>query len=75
GAPTLAAALLRADAVDRIAWFTAPIIIGGTEAPGAVADPGATRLADAPRLDGHTIESVGDDVLTLGRLRPVAAGA
>lgn len=71
GGATLAAALLGADAVDRIAWFTAPMIIGGTRAPGAVADPGAERLADAPRLDDRTVESVGDDVLIMGRLRPV----
>jgi diaminohydroxyphosphoribosylaminopyrimidine deaminase / 5-amino-6-(5-phosphoribosylamino)uracil reductase len=74
GGAGLAASLLAANAVDRVAWFVAPILIGGTAAPGAVGDPGALALADAPRLDDVDIARVGDDVLITGRLRPLAVG-
>jgi diaminohydroxyphosphoribosylaminopyrimidine deaminase/5-amino-6-(5-phosphoribosylamino)uracil reductase len=70
GGAGLAGALLAAGAVDRVAWFVAPLLIGGTGAPGAVGDPGVLALADAPRLRDVAIERVGDDVLVTGRLRP-----
>lgn len=70
GGPRLAGALLAAGAVDRVAWFTAPVLIGGDGAPGALGGEGVARLADAPRLPGATVERVGDDVLLVGRLRP-----
>lgn len=72
GGAGLAAALLAADAVDRVAWFVAPILIGGSAAPGALGDPGVQALADAPRLQDVDISRVGDDVLVTGRLRPLA---
>jgi diaminohydroxyphosphoribosylaminopyrimidine deaminase/5-amino-6-(5-phosphoribosylamino)uracil reductase len=72
GGAGLAAALLAADAIDRVAWFVAPILIGGSAAPGALGDPGVQALADAPRLQDVDISRVGDDVLVTGRLRPLA---
>lgn len=69
GGAGLAAALLAADAVDRVAWFVAPILIGGSDAPGAVGDPGVRALVDAPRLRDVDVTRVGDDVLVTGRLR------
>lgn len=71
GGAGLTAALLEAGAVDRVAWFVAPMLIGGTGAPGAVGDPGFSVLADAPRLQDVDIAQVGDDVLVTGRLRPL----
>jgi diaminohydroxyphosphoribosylaminopyrimidine deaminase / 5-amino-6-(5-phosphoribosylamino)uracil reductase len=73
GGAGLAGALVGAGAVDRLAWFTAPVLIGGARAPAALGDPGVARLADAPRLERPEVARVGDDVLVSGRLRPLPA--
>jgi diaminohydroxyphosphoribosylaminopyrimidine deaminase/5-amino-6-(5-phosphoribosylamino)uracil reductase len=72
GGAGLAASLLAAGAVDRVAWFLAPILIGGREAPSAIGGGGVARLADAPRLRDPRAEPVGEDLLVTGRLRPLA---
>ena len=69
GGPTLAEAFLAAGAVDRVAWFVAPVLAGGTAAPGALAGPGLGPLAHVPRLAATTVERVGEDVLIRGLLR------
>ena len=73
GGPTLAEAFLAAGAVDRVAWFVAPILIGGARAPGALGGVGLGPLAEVPRLSQMTVERVGDDVLISGRLTALAA--
>jgi diaminohydroxyphosphoribosylaminopyrimidine deaminase/5-amino-6-(5-phosphoribosylamino)uracil reductase len=72
GGAGLAAGLVQAGVVDRIAWFLAPMLIGGVGAPSALGGRGFTALADAPRLLGMGVETVGDDILVRGRLRPPA---
>jgi diaminohydroxyphosphoribosylaminopyrimidine deaminase / 5-amino-6-(5-phosphoribosylamino)uracil reductase len=72
GGAELAGTLVAADAVDRVAWFLAPMLIGGREAPSALGGAGAPSLALAPRLAGAETRRVGDDVLVTGRLRPLA---
>jgi diaminohydroxyphosphoribosylaminopyrimidine deaminase/5-amino-6-(5-phosphoribosylamino)uracil reductase len=62
GGAMLAAALLRADLVDRLAWFRAPILIGG-DGLGSVAPFGIDSLAAAPRFVRASVEEIGDDVL------------
>jgi diaminohydroxyphosphoribosylaminopyrimidine deaminase/5-amino-6-(5-phosphoribosylamino)uracil reductase len=52
--------------VDKVQAIIAPIIIGGQEAPTAVAGRGAQRMADALRLRDVTIERLGKDVLVTG---------
>ncbi|MBJ7456113.1 MAG: bifunctional diaminohydroxyphosphoribosylaminopyrimidine deaminase/5-amino-6-(5-phosphoribosylamino)uracil reductase RibD [Thermoleophilia bacterium] len=71
GGAGLAAALVAAGAVDRIAWFLAPMLIGGAGAPSALGGEGAATLALAPRLRDLTAVRVGEDVLVSGRLRPL----
>ncbi len=71
GGAVLAGALVAAGAVDRVAWFLAPMLIGGDGAPTALAGEGVRALADAPRLVDASSGRVGDDVLVTGRLRPV----
>jgi diaminohydroxyphosphoribosylaminopyrimidine deaminase/5-amino-6-(5-phosphoribosylamino)uracil reductase len=71
GGAGLAAALVAAGAVDRIAWFLAPMLIGGSGAPSALGGDGAETLALAPRLRDLTAVRVGEDVLVSGRLRPL----
>ncbi len=75
GGAELAGTLVAAGAVNRLAWFLAPILIGGREAPSALGGAGAPSLALAPRLDGAATEAVGDDLLVTGRLRPLAGVA
>jgi diaminohydroxyphosphoribosylaminopyrimidine deaminase/5-amino-6-(5-phosphoribosylamino)uracil reductase len=72
GGAELAGALVAAGAVDRVAWFVAPVLIGGREAPSALGGAGAPSLALAPRLTAVATERVGDDLLVTGRLRPLA---
>jgi diaminohydroxyphosphoribosylaminopyrimidine deaminase/5-amino-6-(5-phosphoribosylamino)uracil reductase len=62
GGAGLAAALLRAGLVDRIAWFRAPRVMGGDGIP-AVAPFGLERLADMPAFARTGIETLGHDVL------------
>ncbi len=74
GGPTVAGALLEAHLVDRLAWVVAPIVIGGDGAPVAVRGVGADEIADAARIPAPRVERLGDDVLLIGRLRPVPGG-
>lgn len=63
GGAQLAAALLRADLVDRIAWFHAPAVMGGDAWPAAQAF-GVQKLADMPRFVRAAAQPVGADMLT-----------
>ena len=58
GGARLAAALLRARLVDRLAWFHAPLLIGG-DGTSAVAALGLDRLADAPNSSGCVLRGSG----------------
>jgi diaminohydroxyphosphoribosylaminopyrimidine deaminase/5-amino-6-(5-phosphoribosylamino)uracil reductase len=64
GGAQLAAALLRAGLVDRLAWVHAPLLIGGDGVP-AIAGLGLETLAGAARFERLGMEAVGDDVLTI----------
>jgi diaminohydroxyphosphoribosylaminopyrimidine deaminase/5-amino-6-(5-phosphoribosylamino)uracil reductase len=63
GGGQVAASFIRADFVDRIAWFHAPAIIGGDGWSG-VQGFGIEKLAMMPRFVRHGVTSLGDDVLT-----------
>jgi len=52
--------------VDKVQAIIAPIIVGASDAPAAVAGAGARRLADAWRLREPTVERLGEDVLITG---------
>lgn len=62
GGAALAATLLRAGLVDRLAWFHAPILLGA-DALAAIAGMGVATLAEASRFERLTLESVGEDVV------------
>ncbi|MEO9190129.1 MAG: dihydrofolate reductase family protein, partial [Acetobacteraceae bacterium] len=64
GGAHLAASLLRADLVDRIAWFHASAIMGGDGLP-AIRELGLAHLADLPRFRRHSAIVLGDDMLTM----------
>ena len=63
GGAQLAAALLRDDLVDRIAWFHAPSVMGGDGWPAAQAF-GVQALAAMPRFVRQAATPVGEDMLT-----------
>jgi diaminohydroxyphosphoribosylaminopyrimidine deaminase/5-amino-6-(5-phosphoribosylamino)uracil reductase len=63
GGAQLAASLLRADLVDRIAWFHAPAVMGGDAWP-AVQAFGIERLDAMPRFARVAETPLGDDMLT-----------
>ncbi len=63
GGAQLAAALLRADLVDRVAWFHAPSVMGGDGWPAAQAF-GAQSLAAIPRFQREYASLIGEDMLT-----------
>ncbi len=54
---------------DEAVFFIAPLLVGGREAPCAVAGNGVTRLTEALRLRLESVEIVGGDVeLRAGKL-------
>lgn len=61
GGGQIAAAFLRADAVDALEWFRAPILLGGEGRP-CVAALALAKLADAPKFRRLGVEPVGDDL-------------
>lgn len=73
GGSRVAADLLRAGLVDRVAWFVAPSVLGGDALP-AVAELGIARAADALRLDDVAVARLGDDLVVTGSVRG-ASGA
>ena len=62
GGGQLAASFLRAGLVDRLAWFRAPILIGGDGLP-AVGALGLVAMENAPRWRHAATERIGDDTL------------
>ncbi|WP_438852323.1 bifunctional diaminohydroxyphosphoribosylaminopyrimidine deaminase/5-amino-6-(5-phosphoribosylamino)uracil reductase RibD [Brevundimonas nasdae] len=61
GGGQVAASFLRADAVDRLEWFRAPILLGGEGRP-CIATLALANLADAPKFRRLGVEPVGDDL-------------
>jgi len=68
GGGHLAAAFVRAGLVDRLVWVHAPLLIGGDGIP-AIAEFGLEVLSAAPGFERLSTETVGDDVLTVFRVR------
>ncbi len=62
GGGHLAAALLRLDLVDRVAWFRAPRVIGGDGSP-TVAPFGVDHLSETPRFVREAVSELGTDIL------------
>ena len=63
GGGQVAASLIRAGFVDRIAWFHAPAVMGGDGWAG-VQGFGIEKLAMMPRFTRHRVTPLGGDVLT-----------
>jgi diaminohydroxyphosphoribosylaminopyrimidine deaminase/5-amino-6-(5-phosphoribosylamino)uracil reductase len=66
GGSTVHGSFFAGGLVDRVHAYVAPSIIGGTQALGPVGDPGASRLSEAVKLEGMTVERLGPDLLITG---------
>ncbi len=62
GGGGLAAELLRAGLVDRLAWFRAPLLFGGDGIPAAAAF-GVDALSDAPAFARSAVVEAGPDMM------------
>lgn len=70
GGPTLAAAFLRADLVDRMLGFLAPALLGA--GPSLIGDLGVVTIGDARRLELDDVRRVGPDIRWTALLHPDA---
>jgi diaminohydroxyphosphoribosylaminopyrimidine deaminase/5-amino-6-(5-phosphoribosylamino)uracil reductase len=68
GGAEVNASFVEAGLVDRVAFFVAPRLLGGRQAPTAVGGRGLA-LKDALGLEEVTIRRVGDDLLIEGDVR------
>ena len=66
GGPTVAAAFLKADLVDRIHWFRAPGIIGG-DGLASVAEIGLDRVTHMTRFERTALHAAGADSVEIYR--------
>jgi diaminohydroxyphosphoribosylaminopyrimidine deaminase/5-amino-6-(5-phosphoribosylamino)uracil reductase len=66
GGPSLAGLLLDAGLVNKLTFFIAPMIIGGQDAPSAIAGTGAEKIADALQLEQVQIAQRGRDLEITG---------
>ena len=66
GGSTLAGLLLDAGLVNKTTFFIAPMIIGGQDAPSAIAGNGAEAIADAVQLENVSVERRGRDIEITG---------
>jgi diaminohydroxyphosphoribosylaminopyrimidine deaminase/5-amino-6-(5-phosphoribosylamino)uracil reductase len=69
GGATLAAGLLEAGLIDRVALFVAPLVLG--DGPGPFAGRAVGSLAEAPAAVHLEARLVGPDILLLAELREV----
>lgn len=68
GGGTVAWSFFEARAVDRVAVFIGPKLVGGNGAS-PLGGLGVTKMEDAVRLDDLHTETIGDDLLITGRVR------
>jgi diaminohydroxyphosphoribosylaminopyrimidine deaminase/5-amino-6-(5-phosphoribosylamino)uracil reductase len=68
GGGTLAWSFLEAEAVDRVAWFIGPKLLGGAGAT-PLGGLGVSGMADALELEAMRTELVGNDLLITGGIR------
>ena len=66
GGGETAAAFLAADLIDKVAFFIAPILIGGRDAIPAIGGAGAEQISEALHLKQIEIERIGEDLLVTG---------
>ncbi|MBV9869242.1 MAG: bifunctional diaminohydroxyphosphoribosylaminopyrimidine deaminase/5-amino-6-(5-phosphoribosylamino)uracil reductase RibD [Frankiaceae bacterium] len=68
GGPTLAAAFLRAELIDRVVGYHAPVLLGAGAA--VLGDVGIATLDDAGRFRFDDVTQIGDDLRVVARITP-----
>jgi diaminohydroxyphosphoribosylaminopyrimidine deaminase/5-amino-6-(5-phosphoribosylamino)uracil reductase len=63
-----------AQIVDKVAWFIAPKIIGGRDAPGPVGGTGVENPSEAAELDRIKLSRLDPDILVEGYLKYARGG-
>jgi diaminohydroxyphosphoribosylaminopyrimidine deaminase/5-amino-6-(5-phosphoribosylamino)uracil reductase len=66
GGASVAGKLLDAGLINKVSFFIAPLIIGGREAPGAIAGRGAETLAQVLELEDVEVNTRGRDLEVTG---------
>jgi len=66
GGSTIASEFLDAGLVNKVTFFIAPKIIGGTEAPSAIGGRGVEAMAEALELERVTVTQRGKDIEVTG---------
>lgn len=66
GGAQINGALFARGLVDKVMFFLAPKVIGGTAAPGPIGGRGCDRMAEAVTLERVTVMAVGGDFLVTG---------
>ena len=69
GGASVHGAFFDAGLVDRVQAIIAPLIVGGRDAPAAVAGAGVARMSDAGRLRDVVLRRLGDDVMITGTMK------
>ncbi len=69
GGSHLAGAFFDAGEIDELRMFVAPMLLGGRTAPSLIGGEGVERIADAVRPVHISRQPVGDDLLTIARLK------
>ena len=64
GGGRLAASMLKADLIDRIAWFRAPAILGGDGLP-AIADLGLNKISEQFEFARESVSAWGPDTVEM----------
>ena len=62
GGPSLAASLWEAGLVDKLVFYVAPKVVGGSEAPGPIGGRGVNEMYDAGDVEIFTVETIGPDL-------------
>jgi diaminohydroxyphosphoribosylaminopyrimidine deaminase/5-amino-6-(5-phosphoribosylamino)uracil reductase len=69
GGATINASILEENLVDKVNWFIAPKIIGGSGAPGPIGGQGIAEVNNAKVFEDVHIESIGEDILISAYMR------
>jgi diaminohydroxyphosphoribosylaminopyrimidine deaminase/5-amino-6-(5-phosphoribosylamino)uracil reductase len=66
GGSTVAGEFVDAGLVNKVTFFIAPKIVGGTDAPSAVGGRGVEAMSDALKLENVTVTQRGKDIEVTG---------
>ena len=70
GGGEVSGSFLRGGLIDQVAFYIAPLLIGGENAPGILRGKGAARLSGAWELRKTSVRKIGPDFLIEGCVKP-----